>query len=101
MRDLLVAKSPHVVRLYKVAEPVGRKKDLMGMYMEYCPGGNLGSLVAPLGTGGGLEAVLECDLWGMFACLVTGVVAMEKGNEDAEGVGRLMGKEGLGLVHYE
>ncbi|EKD16058.1 hypothetical protein MBM_06069 [Drepanopeziza brunnea f. sp. 'multigermtubi' MB_m1] len=68
-------RSKHILRMYG---PPRRNANVIHLFLEYCPGGDLGSFTGDYRPGGWLEA----DLWAMFQCLVLGVSTMDHGSED-------------------
>lgn len=98
MGILSQAKSIHIVRQYR--EPVVRTDMqgggvLVGMFLEYCPNGDLLRFMGP-----GAK-MMEVDLWAMFVCLALGGAAVDRGTEDMDSQPVLFGTLEETLVHYE
>ncbi|KAI9642569.1 hypothetical protein NHQ30_009374 [Ciborinia camelliae] len=79
--------SVHIVRMYGgVAEDTFEGLRVVRLFLEFCRGGDLGSLVEvgerEKSGCAGPKAVGEGDVWEIFGCLAKGVAVMDRGTED-------------------
>ncbi|KUJ20931.1 uncharacterized protein LY89DRAFT_715236 [Mollisia scopiformis] len=82
--------SRHILRMYgPVMNDENLGEEVVRLFLEYCPDGDLGRLLNPKPTGRKNEIVkpprtpiLEVDLWAMFYCLALGLAVMGRGTED-------------------
>lgn len=87
---------------------------LIGMFLEFCPGGDLSCLMRKgdkmIGSGGRLggkgsesgdvELIAEKDLWSLFYCLALVVAVVQRGTEDEASETVFHGRSVMDMVHY-
>ncbi|KUJ12865.1 kinase-like protein [Mollisia scopiformis] len=108
MKQLSIGKSKHIVRQYRDAYEAqfARGKSFVGIYLEYCPGGDLTVFLDPLqslipSSKLKKDLLLEVDLWAMFFCLASAVAFIARGTEDFNAAPVLQGLFSTELVHLD
>lgn len=78
--------SKHIFRQYggnRISDDFGEMGKVVRIFLEYCPGGDLGKFVGEPDNPKPLEKrLLEVDIWAMFYCLALGLTVMDRGTED-------------------
>lgn len=89
--------------MYRDKSVGGNDDHVIRLFLEFCPGGSLDSLLEDFYTGrrrkpAPKEPLLEADIWTIFHCLALDASAMDCGTEDP--IQRAWNRN-THIVHYE
>lgn len=88
-------RSKHIVRQYgPLRRDRYKHRNVVRIYLEYCPGGDLKRM---MNRRGGEHSIEEEHIWSVFHCLALGLSALDRGSEE---LGTSSGKDSE-LVHFE
>lgn len=83
LQMLATLNSKHIVKQYgTVQDDIFNSEKVVRIFLEFCPGGDLGRLQdVRLEEGENPMSIEEVDVWAIFHCLALGVAAMDRGSE--------------------
>jgi hypothetical protein len=103
LAKLALLGSKHIIRQFgenKLGDTFRTMGKVVRIFLEYCPGGDLGQFVGPPDEPTKIR-LLEVDIWAIFHCIALGLTVMDRGTEDIKAPAWRGNIKDTELVHYD
>lgn len=103
LAKLALLGSKHIIRQFgenKLGDSFGTMGKVVRIFLEFCPGGDLGRFVGPPNEPAETR-LIEADIWAIFHCIALGLTVMDRGTENIKAPAWGGKPKKTELVHYD